>query len=689
MNYESLHISPENIAREKQVFEDISKCISNKKSWVFDAGAGAGKTYALIQTLKLIIDLTGRDLKKHNQKILCITYTNVAADEIKERLGATTLIDVSTIHDCVWNIIASHQKQLIEIHREKLLHEVDGIKRSLETEKWAEKYRILSGEEQSLLLEIMDSKKLIYYKHKRDNATDFRAEFTDINERFPKLLSNVKNFNKVIDCLFRIKNYDETIAKMDDSDRMFTKVKYDARFNDDRLEKMRISHDTLLEYTQKLVSMNDMLKQIICDQYPFVLVDEYQDTNPLVIQMLSSVDKYAKKIAHTFLVGYYGDVKQNIYDKGVGSNFRSIHKGLERVEKVFNRRCSPEIISIANKIRNDGLVQESIYEEFPDSSVSLYNMEVDRQNFITAYTKKWNINNKNKLHCFELTNERVAEQSGFPEIYNFFKNSKWYKIGKRYDFLRDHVLSLDKNKLGVVQKLLFRILDFRYKLGHDATMLVDVFREKYLKDVNILTLRKLLEKIQNISGETFEEYVTNIFNAYRKGDDKYDKCIDYVVAEEIKSYQELKQFVLNKLFYFSENEEDPDEDNQESEEEVDNLFKISMNTFELWHDFITDTCIGEVIYHTYHSTKGREFDNVIIFMNSRFGRRKEYFSNLLKVLPDKNEKQEVGTDLESARNLLYVAVTRATKNLCIVYLDDLGEDIQPVQTVFGEIKSKL
>ena len=689
MNYEILHISPENIAREKQVFEDISKCISNKKSWVFDAGAGAGKTYALIQTLKLIIDLTGRDLKKHNQKILCITYTNVAADEIKERLGATTLIDVSTIHDCVWNIIAPHQKQLIEIHREKLLHEVDGIKRSLETEKWAEKYRILSGEEQSLLLEIMDSKKLIYYKHKRDNATDFRAEFTDINERFPKLLSNVKYFNKVIDRLFRIQNYEETIAKIDENDRKFTKVKYDARFNDDRLEKMRISHDTLLEYTQKLVSMNDMLKQIICDQYPFVLVDEYQDTNPLVIQTLSSVDKYAKKIAHTFLVGYYGDVKQNIYDKGVGSNFRSIHKGLERVEKVFNRRCSPEIISIANKIRNDGLIQESIYEEFPDSSVSLYNMEVDRQDFITAYTKKWNIDDKNKLHCFELTNERVAEQSGFPEIYNFFKNSKWYKIGKRYDFLRDHVLSLDKNKLGVVQKLLFRILDFRYKLGHDATMLVDVFREKYLKDVNVLTLRKLLEKMQNISGETLEEYVTNIFNAYRKGDDKYDKCIDYVVAEEIKSYQELKQFVLNKLFYFSENEEDPDEDIQESEKEVDNLFKISMNTFELWHDFITDTCTGEVIYHTYHSTKGREFDNVIIFMNSRFGRKNEYFSNLLKVLLDKNEKQEVGTDLESARNLLYVAVTRATKNLCIVYLDDLGEDIQPVQTVFGEIKSKL
>lgn len=554
---------------------------------------------------------------------------------------------------------------------------------------WAERYRNLSGDKQFQLLETMEEKKEIYYKHKQDNANEFRKAFLDIIGQFSELLSNIGNFKKVIDCLFRIKNYQEAISKIDAKDLKFTKVKYDSRFNDDKLEKMRISHDTLLEYTQKVVLMNDLLKQIICDQYPFVLVDEYQDTNPLVIETLSSVDVYAKKIAHTFLVGYYGDVKQNIYDNGVGIHFRNIHKDLERIEKVFNRRSSPEIISVANKIRNDGLVQESIYEWFPESSVSFYNMEVDRQEFISAYIKKWNIDENNKLHCFELTNERVAEQSGFLDIYNFFKNSKWYKIGKRYEFLRDHVLSLDEKKLGVVQRLLFRILDFKYKLSHDVTMLLDVFYEKHLKEVNILSLRNLLEKMQNISGETLEEYATNLYNAYRKGDEKYDNCIEYIVAEDIKSYEDLKQFVLNQLYFFSENEEPLDEDIQESKKEVENFFGITMNTFELWYHFITDTCKGEVIYHTYHGTKGREFDNVIIFMNSNFGRENDYFSNLLKVLSDKNEQQEVGTGLESARNLLYVAVTRAIKNICIVYLDDLREAVQPVQTVFGEIKNEL
>lgn len=688
MNYDILHISPENLIREKQVIYKISQCINNKKSWYFDAGAGAGKTYALIQTLKLIMVNNGAILKKHNQKILCITYTNVAANEIKERLGTTTLVDVSTIHDCVWNIIAPYQKQLVEIHHHKLIREIEKISNSLRSEKWAGKYQSLSEEERHLLLEKMSDKKSIYYKHKHDNSKDFKEALTDINDHFSDLLSNVGNFKKVIDCLWRVQTYQESISKIDEKDVKYNKVKYDARFNDDRLERMIISHETLLEYTDMLVNENDILKQIICDQYPFVLVDEYQDTNSLVIKTLNSVDQYAKKIAHTFLVGYYGDVKQNIYDNGVGSDFQNIHKGLERIEKVFNRRSSPKIINIANRIRNDKLIQESIYEEFPESNVEFYNMGTSRKEIVAAYIQRWNIDEKNKLHCFELTNELVAEQSGFSDIYNFFKNSKWYKVGKHYNFLRDHVLSLDENKLGIVQKLLFRILDFRYKLRNDSTMLIEIFKENHLNDVNILVLRELIKRMQQLSGETFEEYVTCLFNAYGKGDIIFDKCIEFAVAEDIKSFQDLKNFTLNQLYYFSE-DETSDSYTQTSEQEVSDFFKINMTSFELWHDFITDTCTGKVIYHTYHGTKGREFDNVIIFMNSKFGWKIDYFRNLLIKLTDKNEQQEMGTDLESARNLLYVAVTRAIKNLCIVYFDDLGEARQPVQKVFGEIKIKL
>lgn len=289
----------------------------------------------------------------------------------------------------------------------------------------------------------------------------------------------------------------------------------------------------------------------------------------------------------------------------------------------------------------------------------------------------------------ELTNEKVAEQSGFIEFYNFFRNSKWYNLGRNFEFLREHVLSLDENKLGVTQKLLFRILDFRSKSNNDETTLLDIFNKNHLNGVVISDLRRLVDTLQTITGDTLEEYVANIFKLYKKGNYRYDLCIKHVFAEEIRSLDEFKQFILNQLYYFSEDQENSEEDIANYQKSVNDFMKINMSILDLWYFFVTDTCQDKTLYHTYHGTKGREFDNVIIFMNSRFGRKAQYFHDLLNVLSLKNEKDEIGTDIESARNLLYVAVTRAVKNLCIVYFDDLTDMDKTVKEVFNEIKYEL
>lgn len=686
LDYKLLSISDQNLLREQSAICHIFECIKNGESWYFDAGAGAGKTFTLIQTLKYIVGQNSKLLKKHNQKILCITYTNVAANEIKERLGSTSLIDVSTIHDCVWKIISSYQEQLVEIHEKKLFKEIDQLIETLNSASWSEKYRTLSKEEKANFLRIMIERKTDYYKHKGDSAAAFKEVFSDVALMFSNILSNVENFKKIVNSLLKISKFQDACIKIQEKSNGFLKVRYDTRFNNDKLEKMRISHDTLLEYTFKIISENKLLMQIICDQYPIVLVDEYQDTSPLVVGSLSLVDEYARSIGHTFIVGYYGDVKQNIYERGVGIRFKYIHTNLRRIEKTFNRRSSPQIISIANKIRNDGLYQETIYNDFPIGEVSFYNMNVDRQEFINYYISKWSINKDNKLHCLELTNENVAEQSGFIEFYNFFKYTKWYKVGRNFEFLREHILSTDENKLGNIQKILFRLLDFKTKVNNDSSMLMNIFGKNLLKGANITELRNLVSKLLSITGNTLEEYITNIFSMYNNGNSRYDLCIDHVIAEEIKSLDSLKQFMLDQLYYFSEDQEDSAEDSAKHEKEVNDFLKIDMKIFEIWYSFVTNTCKGEVNYHTYHGTKGSEYDNVIIFMNSKFGKKDNYFKDLLTVLPEKNEQGETGTDLESARNLLYVAVTRATKNLCIIYFDDLTNLISTVKEVFGEIK---
>lgn len=93
-------------------FEQISQYIEECKSFVLEAGAGSGKTYTLIQTLNYLIQNKGEDLKKTERKIVCITYTNVAKNEINDRIENNELVLVLTIHEFLWNSIKQYQKQL-------------------------------------------------------------------------------------------------------------------------------------------------------------------------------------------------------------------------------------------------------------------------------------------------------------------------------------------------------------------------------------------------------------------------------------------------------------------------------------------------------------------------------------------------------------------------------------------------
>ena len=89
------------------VMEQISRCLSDKSNFLLSGGAGSGKTYTLIQTLHYVF--------KSNPKsrVACITYTNVAANEIKERSPYSKL-HVSTIHDFLWGEIKGYQKNLTQ-----------------------------------------------------------------------------------------------------------------------------------------------------------------------------------------------------------------------------------------------------------------------------------------------------------------------------------------------------------------------------------------------------------------------------------------------------------------------------------------------------------------------------------------------------------------------------------------------
>lgn len=90
---------------------EINKCLEIKENFLLSGGAGSGKTHTLVETLKSVF------AKNQNAKVACITYTNVAADEIKSRAPFDNL-RVSTIHDFLWSEIKNYQKNLCDAFRE-------------------------------------------------------------------------------------------------------------------------------------------------------------------------------------------------------------------------------------------------------------------------------------------------------------------------------------------------------------------------------------------------------------------------------------------------------------------------------------------------------------------------------------------------------------------------------------------
>jgi len=95
-----------------QALNDVYGCLDHGESFRLEAGAGAGKTYTLVKALQYLIKRDQYKLPRHHQKIACITFTNVAKDEIEARTDKNPLIYCDTIHGFCWSLISSFQRQL-------------------------------------------------------------------------------------------------------------------------------------------------------------------------------------------------------------------------------------------------------------------------------------------------------------------------------------------------------------------------------------------------------------------------------------------------------------------------------------------------------------------------------------------------------------------------------------------------
>lgn len=649
----------------KPALNNIKSFIDNKKSFCFDSGAGSGKTFTLVQTVNYILAQYGNELERRNQRIMVITYTNAATNEIIDQIGNTKLLDISTIHTRLWALVKRFQKQLVQIHLKNIEEKVDELKPLVEGDPYYQ--------DEVLMASIEDSNfKSKFYKYRSLNAPKFKELFKIYSsgnipsvDKFKKFVNNTFNYLKLANAADKIRH----------GDRGYTKVEYDPLYNYDRLHRMKFSHDTLIKYSLDLIQSSEILQRIIIDTYPYILVDEYQDTAPDVVRILSIVDTASAKAgADKCVVGYYGDSCQHIFDTGIGTKLYNLHTGLKKITHFTNRRSLPEIVSIANKIRHDGVEQVSFQQDKHGTIGVLYSTTED---VIDPFIFK-SINDfpdSEKVDCLILKNNIVAERMGFGSFYHLLAQSNYYK--SRYNQISTEILSDDITKLGQVPLFFYRWIKFYSGLYSHAGVITQYIPRSIYSQLNLFQIKDIRMRMINIKHDNFSDYVNGI-RALSEQNPWVKKILEYNVGEEsLLNSENIVDYVFENLYSGVADNDIPD-----GIANATAIANTDIRDLLDWYAYLSGTSNRRVQYHTFHGTKGLGFDNVIIILTNEFKRKKDYFHSYFKSFSD--DSKYTDEEFLAKRNLLYVAITRAKKNLRILYVDPYYNEVKvDFENIFG------
>lgn len=264
--------------------EDVTRTILTAlregRHFKVEAGAGAGKTSSLIEALRSILADRARYLPRPHQRVACVTYTNVARDEIINRTDRSPYVFAETIHGFLWQLLSPFRKHLLR-------HIVE--------------------------LDLMPSK-----TEGRTSLDGYTVEYST----------------------------------------GFQKVDHDTR-------QVRLGHNDLPVLARAFFAL-PKFRALAADRFPIVFVDEYQDTPAgLAEAILGAPDDEAT--SHGPLCGFFGDHWQQIYENACGA--------LEdaRPVPVFrrrNRRSQRAVVNLLNTMRPE--LTQTTASEAGEGTVAIY-----------------------------------------------------------------------------------------------------------------------------------------------------------------------------------------------------------------------------------------------------------------------------------------------------------------------------
>lgn len=321
------------MAQEISSSEDL-KIYNNNRHLKIYAGPGAGKTHLLVENIKQLI-LNSSKLKSSFRKILCITYTNVAVEQIQNRLGSfNTNVVVSTIHSFINEyIIKPNQIQLKRIIREEfgLVINPNKVISSVQ-----EGFSVLSGHQKEDIYNYLGKRyplipSSLYNELSRTKMADVQIDITKLNSR-----------NEI--------GHSESDLKYAESITPEVALAVKSYIWG---EAGRLSFDEILYFGYRILTQYKLATHIIRCEFPYILIDEYQDTNPIQNKIVKALSE------KECIVAVIGDVAQSIYSFQ-GADYKEFHNftlnsTLPVQEYVIrgNRRSTQNIIDLINYLRQE------------------------------------------------------------------------------------------------------------------------------------------------------------------------------------------------------------------------------------------------------------------------------------------------------------------------------------------------
>jgi len=318
----------------------------------------------------------------------------------------------------------------------------------------------------------------------------------------------------------------------------------------------RLSHDDLLLFACKLMERYPNIRKKISVKYQLIFIDEYQDTSANVLNIFyEAVRKTDTKLF------FLGDKMQQIYKTYDGSFENTFLKFNTEMSLQTNHRSIPVIVNILNKLYNNPMYKQEVYEKNRDKQPE-YNPRVilsdDIHNEIKENLKKY----PDTLVLYLFNSERFKE-IGTESLWRVYNSLDKYGFARKYS-VGNVLIDISEDNPDEMMKFLFKISEMNfYWTNHQyGNIILQCRKYKKYFNIGVNTVVKHNDKtrVKNLWSTAFE-----IFNDSTKKvgdfikylvdnkiiidsclsiinpDNEYDRVLDVPVCEINSLYSYLKE----------------------------------------------------------------------------------------------------------------------------------------------------